>query len=295
MPGRCLFIVALLLLNACGAATTESESSTQSESGQSDSTLPEPADFDPALSDPIEDEPDPTDRAVDSADDAGGEGAEAQTALPTAAPVPASLEVAEPTPPAEPTGSPEPASPEPSPPEPTVPEPTAVPDQSCRVIDDFSTTVTGWQVVLDGVMGGLSSGQASIDNGVLQVTGTINTNGGGFVMVRRQIDPSDLDGATSLRFVADTDGRGYEVIVDDALPGRNRSVSHFATIEFVSADSNGLATGTVVLADLEPRSFGNPISTEPFRPDLAFSIGVILADGIDGDFVIRLDHIQACA
>lgn len=43
-------------------------------------------------------------------------------------------------------------------------------------------------------------------------------------MVRRQIEPADLEGATSVHFTADVDGRNYEVILDDALAGRNRSV-----------------------------------------------------------------------
>ena len=168
---------------------------------------------------------------------------------------------------------------------------------NCRVIDDFADNSAQWQVVLDGVMGGLSSGQATISDGLLTLTGTINTNGGGFVQVRRAIDPADLAGATSVRFVAITDGRNYEAFTTDALAGRARSVSHFATIDFSSpegVDADALVVGTIALADLQARSFGTPIVTEAFRPDLAFSIGVILADGVDGDFVLTLDRIEAC-
>jgi len=182
------------------------------------------------------------------------------------------------------------------------PESTAEPEPivaeaKCRVIDDFTGGPGQWQVVLDGVMGGLSSGQATINEGVLTLTGTINTNGGGFVQIRRPIEPADLGGATSIGFVADTDGRGYEAFFTDALPGRARSVSHFATIDFRDPDddsSAGVVTGSVALADLEARSFGTPILTDAFRPDLSLVMGVILSDGIDGDFELRLDRIEAC-
>lgn len=202
--------------------------------------------------------------------------------MPAATPTPVPTATATPKPLAEPTAA---------------PEPTAV-EANCWVIDDFDSDSAQWQVVLDGVMGGLSNGQGTIADGALTLTGTINTNGGGFVQVRRLIDPTDLEGATRVRFVADTDGRDYEALFSDALPGRARSVSHFASIDFPSRNIDDPAEstiGTVVLADLQARSFGTPIITEPFQPELAFSMGVILADGLDGDFVIRLDRIEACS
>lgn len=269
--GRCAF-VALLFVSACGGATAESTT----QDGSSESAE-----------------------------------AAASASMPTATPVPAptasppsaaptSSAASEPQAQPEPTTTPEARTRESPTSEPSAtPEETTTPEQvetdgTCRVIDDFEDDSGRWQVVLDGVMGGRSSGQAVVGDGTLELTGTINTNGGGFVMVRRQIRPADMDGATSLRFVAAVDGRRYEVILDDALPGRNRSVSHFATIDFAGADGSDNATGTVLLSELESRSFGNRISTESFRPDLAFSIGVILSDGVDGDFVIRLDRIEAC-
>jgi len=225
------------------------------------------------------------------------------TELPTPTTIPTAIPSAEPTPSPDPTATPPQPTPEPSAsatPQPT-PEPSATPTPqptpppvgpACRVLEDFdSPEFSGWQVVLDGVMGGLSSGQAVISDGSMTVTGTINTNGGGFVMVRRRFDPVDLIDVERIVIVAETDGRGYEVIAVDALPGRARNVSHFAPIRF---DDSSPAIGEVRLIDLEPRSFGTPIVTERFRPDLAFSLGVILSDGVDGDFSLTIDRIEGC-
>lgn len=146
-------------------------------------------------------------------------------------------------------------------------------------------------MVLDGVMGGLSSGTAEVADGTMRISGTINTNGGGFVLVRRAIDAAELDGASQLRITGTTDGRTYEIIFEDGL-GRDRSVSHFAPIRF---DGGAPMTGEVSFADLEARTFGRTISTEAFRPDLVQTLGFIISDGVDGDFAITIERIEACA
>lgn len=222
----------------------------------------------------------------------------APPAEPSATPAPSPTPTLGPTPspsataPPAATSTPEPA---PAPTSTATPEPVPTPTPSpspCTVIDDFDTVFTGWQVVLDGVMGGLSNGQAVIEDGEMRVTGTINTNGGGFVMVRRPIDPIDFDGAATVRIVARADERTYEVIADDALPGRLRSVAHFAPLAF---EGDGVTQiGTVAFDDLRARSFGTPVVDAPFRPDLAVSLGVILSDGVDGQFEIVLERIEAC-
>lgn len=261
---RLLLLVAVLTLAACGGVAADPATSATSAT-----TVDLAAGLTP------ESTPEPT-------------AMPAPTATPKPAPPPPPTAALEPPVSSEQTPAPDLATAEP-----------VVEEASCRVIDDFSIDEGRWQVVLDGVMGGLSNGQATISDGALRITGTINTNGGGFVMVRRQIESMVFDGATNVRFVAEHDNRGYEVIVDDALAGRSRRVSHFAPIDFQSTDGSILETGTVetgtvALDELEPRSFGNPVQTEPFRPDLAFSIGVILSDGVDGDFEITLDRIEAC-
>ena len=44
----------------------------------------------------------------------------------------------------------------------------------------------------------------------------------------------------------------------------------------------------------EARVFGNPVMADPFAPELATQVGVILADGMDGEFQFEIDWIDAC-
>ena len=45
---------------------------------------------------------------------------------------------------------------------------------------------------------------------------------------------------------------------------------------------------------MEPRIFGSLVTADAFDPDRATQIGVILADGVDGDFTFDIDWIDAC-
>lgn len=217
--------------------------------------------------------------------------------LPTAASTPTSAAQAAPT--DVPTGVeqnptatpvPEPAPTVASTVEPSLP--ADVPD-ACWTVDEFDDTADLWQVVLDGVMGGRSSGEARVVDGALILSGTLNTNGGGFVLMRRLIEPSALEGASRLRIIGETDGRSYEIIADDGLAGRARNVSHFAPIRFDLSEAS--ATGNVAFAEFEARSNGRTVATDAFRPDLGRRLGVIVADGVDGDFALRIERIEACA
>lgn len=170
---------------------------------------------------------------------------------------------------------------------------------SCRRIEDFGVDARDrWVVVNDEVMGGRSVGEAEIDGSIIRFSGTINTDGGGFSLVRTSTlrDGQRLDealaGADYLRFrVRSANGRGYEFIAEDSVS--SSQVMHFAP---VSVNGSGLWEELAVpLDDLEARSFGTPIiNQEPFRLDQVTSIGLILADSVDGPFSLEVDRIDAC-
>ena len=170
---------------------------------------------------------------------------------------------------------------------------------SCRRIEDFGVDARDrWVVVNDEVMGGRSVGEAEIDGSIIRFSGTINTDGGGFSLVRTSTlrDGQRLDealaGADYLRFrVRSANGRGYEFIAEDSVS--SSQVMHFAP---VSVNGSGLWEELAVpLDDLEARSFGTLIiNQEPFRLDQVTSIGLILADSVDGPFSLEVDRIDAC-
>ena len=149
-------------------------------------------------------------------------------------------------------------------------------------------------------MGGNSVGMSSFDGEIMRFDGVIDTNGGGFSLVEAETlgDGATLAdalaGADYLRLrVRSANGRGYELIVDDEVTRSRSQIMHFAPIE-VSGD--GLWEEILVpLSGFDARAFGTPISdSEPFRLAGVTSVGVILADGVDGPFSLEVDRIDTC-
>ncbi len=164
--------------------------------------------------------------------------------------------------------------------------PTTTVSDRCVRVTDFDEP--NWFIVNDGVMGGRSDARGVIDSSRLEWSGTIVTLGGGFSSIRGLVDGS-LAGATELELRIRTDGRAYELLADDDASTR---VTHYNPIPAVGGDWEVVV---VPLTGMESRVFGNLVTSEPFDPDQATQIGVILADGIDGEFAFEIDWIDACS
>ena len=164
--------------------------------------------------------------------------------------------------------------------------PTTTVSDRCVRVTDFDEP--NWFIVNDGVMGGRSDARGMIDSSRLEWSGTIVTVGGGFSSIRGLVGGS-LAGATELQLRIRTDGRAYELLADDDASTR---VTHYNPIPAVGGDWEVVV---VPLTGMKPRVFGNLVTSEPFDPDQATQIGVILTDGIDGEFTFEIDWIDACA
>ena len=102
-----------------------------------------------------------------------------------------------------------------------------------------------------------------------------------------------LDGAEYLQVrIRSANGRAYELTVQDG--GTNTSIMHFTDI---AVSDDGMWQEVVVpLSGLDARAFGTARPTLP-EFDLAqiSTVGIILADGLDGPFSLDIDRIDACA
>lgn len=147
-----------------------------------------------------------------------------------------------------------------------------------------------WVVVNDGVMGGRSQGLITTADNRLQFAGNIVTDGGGFSSVRRALD-SGLEGSDRIQLRVRTDGREYEVLLTD-IESQAYRVTYYAPIE---VEANDWQVVDVSFDDLEARIFGREVDAPPFQPENVTTVGIILADGTDGEFSLELDWISACS
>ena len=91
--------------------------------------------------------------------------------------------------------------------------------------------------------------------------------------------PRDLDEAA----------RFYPQAID------GRRISHRADLPPAEElDEEGFAVVELPYSLLTPTIFGRTVPAEPFRPGASSEVGIIIADGIDGDFVLDIDWIDAC-
>ena len=174
-------------------------------------------------------------------------------------------------------------------------DPVAAEAVACQRLTDFNEDDSdGWFVVNDGVMGGRSDGGGFIEESVLRFEGTVVTDGGGFTSARRQLDGDELAGSSRIEMRVRPDGRTYGVTLDDASQYQGRFVSHRADFEIGPVDEAGWATATVEYDQLVPSVFGFLVDAPAFDPAAAREFGIIIADGIDGDFALDIDWIDAC-
>ena len=161
---------------------------------------------------------------------------------------------------------------------------------SCQVFDDFSGNPNiSWKIVNDNVMGGRSLGEAKIKDQTMTLSGSINLNGGGFTSVRAALSENTLEFYDSVVITAKSDGRGYDLTFRDQ---NQRRLSHRLGLNLPASDS--WQEVTIYLADLEPAFFGRRIEAKAFNKSEAREIGIILNDGLGGDYQLIVKEIKFC-
>jgi len=158
-----------------------------------------------------------------------------------------------------------------------------------KMLDDFEED-RGWQTVNDNVMGGRSLGQVSLQNGHLVFEGALNTNGGGFASVRRPIAPGSLSDARGLLLHAKGDGRGYRLTLRGDQQFRGRTVTY--QVDFPDMETDRWVDVRIGFDRLSPSLFGQRVPVGPLDLGSVWSIGVIIADGVDGPFKLQIDSLQ---
>lgn len=170
--------------------------------------------------------------------------------------------------------------------------------QAATRLTDFTDATSNqrWQMVNDNVMGGRSKGSRSFDDGIMTVTGDINTNGGGFSSVRSAIPAGTLTNTKAIRLRLRADGRTYRLLVQDNIP-RRRSIIFRSDLPLdPNASPEEWQTVTIHLDDLIATHHGDPVNASsnggPLDRSRAVRIGLMLNDTHDGPFRLQADWIE---
>ena len=162
-----------------------------------------------------------------------------------------------------------------------------------RVLADFTGSLRyrpRWS------LGGRSSGDFKVRDGVMDFRGVLNTNGGGFSSCVPQTSHG-LTGFRELRLRVRGDGRRYSVRV--RLAGLRGGVSYRASFGTRRSAPGGAEqpgpwqTVWIPFSNFIPQWRGRRLELPPMDPSKVIGLGVTMSDGVDGPFRIELDEIAA--
>lgn len=147
-----------------------------------------------------------------------------------------------------------------------------------------------WVTVLDGVMGGRSSGEFDIEDGTLRFAGVLNTNGGGFSSIRAQTS-AKLGDYEGIHLRVRGDGRTYSMRLQQSGEGRRRVASYRA--EFATQKGGSWQDVWLPFDRFVPTWRGRQLDLPEIDPDRLSLFGLSMADGSDGPFRIEVDSMHA--
>ncbi len=156
---------------------------------------------------------------------------------------------------------------------------------------DFETGIAGWRTVVDGVMGGRSTGRVShAQGGVLRFAGYLSLeNNGGFSQIRRDGLEGQFLGAQGLLIRVKGDGRTYQF---DVRCSNARVPAGGYQREFVTVDGEW-TTLELYFKDFVLKTFGRTVPNAPaLDANLIESIGITLADYNPGPFELEVEFVR---
>lgn len=161
-----------------------------------------------------------------------------------------------------------------------------------KTLFDFQTVTNtaAWQVVNDDVMGGVSTSNLRLTNGVAVFAGKVSLeNNGGFASVRSLPARHDLAGCDTFVIRVRGDGRHYK------FTARIDRSFDSAIYQIVFTTKKGeWEEHRLPLMQFVPTFRGRVLSGEPpLDPARVTSVGFLIADQQDGPFRLEIGWVRA--
>ena len=156
---------------------------------------------------------------------------------------------------------------------------------------EFDSGTKGWQTVLDGVMGGLSTGRiAAGEGGTLRFTGELSLeNNGGFSQIRTGVPEGAFAGAKGLRMRVKGDGRTYQCDIRSSrvrmMAGGYQSLFDTKPDQWIEVE--------ILFDECTLNTFGQRVrNAATLDPATIESVGISLSDKKPGAFALEIDWIR---
>jgi uncharacterized surface protein with fasciclin (FAS1) repeats len=149
----------------------------------------------------------------------------------------------------------------------------------------------GWQVVNDGVMGGLSKGNVGITKeGTMKFSGKLSLqNNGGFSTIRSGRVNLNLSNDLGLLLLVKGDGRTYEARLDSDARFRGNTVSFAGEFKTTKGKWQQVK---IPFSAFKGSFRGTDLPDMVLDPSLVQGVGILLADKQAGPFDLEIDWIR---
>lgn len=157
---------------------------------------------------------------------------------------------------------------------------------------DFGQNTGGedWEIVNDGVMGGLSKSSVTLTKNSLIFKGELSLkNNGGFASIRSANQNLDLSNFTSIKIKYRSSGRNFALRLATSNWYYKPNYKHH-----FGSSSGEWEVAILKLSDFKEYTMGeisNPIVTKDKLKN-CIRIGIILSDKKEGPFEIEIDSIE---
>lgn len=158
---------------------------------------------------------------------------------------------------------------------------------SLMVLSDFSanSTVEGWYVVNDGVMGGLSEGAFSVhQEGYAVFEGDVSLeNNGGFTSVRHDFETRSIKGKKVMKITLKGDGKNYQF--------RTREEGGRFQFKYGFETSGEWETIEIPLQEMTPTWRGRRPNVPNFSGKTIQQVGFLIANKKNESFKLLIKKI----
>jgi NADH dehydrogenase [ubiquinone] 1 alpha subcomplex assembly factor 1 len=153
---------------------------------------------------------------------------------------------------------------------------------------NFSAKSPDWFVVNDGVMGGVSSSNVKLENGVLVFEGQVRLeNNGGFASVRSNSSEQNLSEFLGIALRVRGDGKIYAL---NLRTSSARGVLYQSEFQTKAGEWLELR---ILFSQLRPTRFGNTLKGFALEANRIESFGFIIANKRQERFRLEVDWIKA--
>lgn len=149
-----------------------------------------------------------------------------------------------------------------------------------------SPALGNWQVVNDGVMGGISEGNLERDDkGNVRFYGTVRLeNNGGFSLVRLRMDPLQIGNSSYAVLHIKGDGKTYQFRIKEDAGQRYSYVQRFET-------SGEWQTLKLPLHNFYPAFRGNRLDQPNFKGERIGEIAFLIGNKRKEDFSLKISKV----